>query len=550
MLVIWILLILLVVCAACATIFVRRSRGWIDASLAMIVFASLWVVLSLATIRLFTAPQSVWNDARLAEVVATLKHYPLYLAPRDGPIRSYKYGPLGAAAYLPAGIFANTPTNQILLGSLLTAIYFFLPVIWVIRRAAPHAPPLMQIAAFACFAAMVHNSYTLAVPSFWIHTDAPALGLAACSIALALYPRDKKYVTLNRIGSALCAVLAFWTKQTVAPILLVLPLWSLLTNGRRQALRDALYLLILFAIVSIICVNSFDAHAMEYYMYSEPSHHLWETADNKAKVAFVAWLIVRHTWLTLSLLIAVLLLRVPQKIRPMSSWLNQNRWMLPVMFAIVLAPSALFGWVKPGGASNNAALITYFLLIAAVSALADFEFPRFIAHWPEAKVIGQAMVVLVVAEIATRAFFGDFSLGSQFVQAMHPNQNDSEIAFRYERAHPGDVYFPWNLEASLLASGKLYDFDYGVHDRILAGDPPGPSELRAGLPTNMRAIAYPPQLVPSLDMLGLLPEYRQVLHIPGLEGFIVYGRTLPPAHLGKAGPKLQVSLAKPILQRS
>lgn len=544
MLFIWTLSILLLIHIGVALWFVLRAKRWIEAMLAIIVLASLWVVLSLAALRIFIAPQSVWNDARLGEVIATLKHYPLYIEPGHGPILSYKYGPLGAITYLPAGLLAHTPTGQILLGSLLTSIYFYLPIIWVIRRAAPHAPLLNQIAAFACFAAVVHNSFTLADPSSWIHTDAPALGFAACSMALALDRSGEKRSKLSQIGMVLFAVLAVWTKQTVAPILLVLPLWTLLTRSKREALFDAICLIGLLAVVSVVFVDSFDSSAMGYYMFTEPAHHPWQYGGHTAALLKVAGMIFWQVWPIALLLIAAVALRAKNQVRPMRAWLIEHQWMLAVLFALVLSPSALFGWLKAGGAGNNAALITYFLLLAAVSALAQLELPRFAANWTDAALVAQLIVVLTVAQFAARAFFDDYRLDSEVAQAIQPYQNDSELAYQYEKSHPGDVYFPWNVEASLLASNKLYDFDFGVHDRILAGNSPKPVELQAGLPANMRAIAYPPQLVPSLDMLKLLPQYRQPMHIPGLQGFIVFGRSPSPSHVVETHPPLQVSFSR------
>jgi hypothetical protein len=543
---IWTVSILLAIHLGIAVVLVRRAQRWMEAVFAIIVLGSLWVVLSLAAVRIFIAPQSVWNDARLGEVIATLKHYPLYIEPGTGPILSYKYGPIGAFAYLLAGL-AKTPTGQILLGSLLTSLYFYLPVVWVIRRAAGKAQVLNQIAAFTCFAAVVHNSYTLSSPSSWIHTDAPALGFAACSLALALNRPGSKRSNLDRIGMALFAVLAAWAKQTVAPILVVLPIWTLLTQGRREATRDAACILLFLAVASVALVDSFNSSAMHYYMLTEPEHHPWQYGGHEAAVATIAVMILRQVWPIALLLTAVVGLQADPNSgatrASVRTWLNQHGWALAVLYAFILAPSALFGWLKAGGAENNAALITYFLLIAAISALAQFQLPRFVAKRPDARIIAQAMIVLLVAQFSVRAFFDDYQFDAELAQAMQPAQNDSEMAYLYEKAHPGDVYFPWNVEASLLASNKLYDFDYGVHDRILAGNAPNAAELKIGLPANMRAIAYPPQVVPSLDMLQLLAQYRKPLHIPGLQGFIVYGIVAPPPHPVDDKRPLQVSLS-------
>jgi hypothetical protein len=184
-----------------------------------------------------------------------------------------------------------------------------------------------------------------------------------------------------------------------------------------------------------------------------------------------------------------------------------------------MAPTAFLAWIKAGGESNNASGVTYFLLLAACSALAGVRHNAILA---------KAIVVLLAANLTARAFFADAQLDWRLNVARDPWKNSTELAVRYEREHPGEVYFPWNLQASLVGSGKLYHFDYAVHDRIISGYAPSEEEIRAHLPPNMRAIAYPPAIVPTMKMLSLLKEYDRPIRIPELPGFVIFGRKEQP----------------------
>lgn len=92
-------------------------------------------------------------------------------------------------------------------------------------------------------------------------------------------------------------------------------------------------------------------------------------------------------------------------------------------------------------------------------------------------------------------------------KASHVHRNVAETDFQFERTHPGEVYFPWDPLAALMASGKLYHFDYGVEDRILAGFPPSDEQLHAWIPANAQWIALPPEPCASFVMQSRLPEF-------------------------------------------
>ena len=190
----------------------------------------------------------------------------------------------------------------------------------------------------------------------------------------------------------------------------------------------------------------------------------------------------------------------------------------------MMIPTACLGWVKQGGAPNNAAYVTYFLLLAGCAALADCESMRFLEGRADQIFAGRAMLTLVALFVAWFSYHTEDQIRTRTDVAMHVHQNGAEDDFRFERSHPGEAYFPWDTLAPLLASGKLYHFDFGVHDRILAGFGPSQEHIHAYLPAHMRMIVLSPYAYPSLDMLRLLPEFNQPVHDPELPDCITLRR--------------------------
>ena len=76
----------------------------------------------------------------------------------------------------------------------------------------------------------------------------------------------------------------------------------------------------------------------------------------------------------------------------------------------------------------------------------------------------------------------------------------------------------------MLASGKLYHFDYAAYDRTIANFRPGNEEVQSHLPAKMQYIAYPPHIVPSMVMMELIPGYDRRVELPELPGLLIYTR--------------------------
>jgi hypothetical protein len=101
-------------------------------------------------------------------------------------------------------------------------------------------------------------------------------------------------------------------------------------------------------------------------------------------------------------------------------------------------------------------------------------------------------------------------------------RNDPQLAYDFAVQHPGEVYYPWQPLATLLAEGRLYHFDYALMDRFIGGYEPTPEHLRANLPPRMRWIAANGRVW----TFHYFPEFSQEVQLPELPGWVV--RTRPP----------------------
>ena len=467
--------------------------------------------------------------------VSLVKGYKLYYPPGEGPILNHIYGPFAALVYLPAAI-VRTPTNALLIGSLLAATWCLAAAAWLIARSSS-ASWIARFAAIGSFGCLIHLSDSMNQASSWIHADAPALGLAACAAAILQEGRPRgissKPPFQKWVVSAIFAAIAIGTKQLVAPIAIVLPIWTATQHGWRAGLKHVAILASSVLIVSAICVVAFGPRGIWVNMFIEPSRHPWhfDAANRFNAFCNVLGLLMKESIPAVLVLIPAALLGTPG-----DGW--RRRWMLPALMAIAMIPTAALGWVKQGGGINNASYVTYFLYIAASSALADCEMLRPIAAYPNPRLAGRALLVMFSIYCASHAYFCDTGLASSVQLAMHPDQCTPEVDYNYELRHPGQAYFPWDALAPLMASGKLYHFDFGVHDRVLAGLVPDEAHMPAYLPPHMKCVVWNNDRYSSA-MDQWLAEFDTLSTDTELPGLVVVNRHQPAVVPAKTSTEMQ-----------
>jgi hypothetical protein len=108
-------------------------------------------------------------------------------------------------------------------------------------------------------------------------------------------------------------------------------------------------------------------------------------------------------------------------------------------------------------------------------------------------------------------------------------QEQQQAAVRYIEGHKGEVYFPWNPLEHLVVEGRLYHYEYGVFDRILAGYPLSDDHFLEEIPPHTRLVCYPPRTtVGDQVTLKYLKEFRERVHLDELPQWECYRRPEPP----------------------
>src|SRR6185295_12738901 len=103
-------------------------------------------------------------------------------------------------------------------------------------------------------------------------------------------------------------------------------------------------------------------------------------------------------------------------------------------------------------------------------------------------------------------------IGHRFARLSRLRDNPAERAFEYARLYPGEFFFPQFPLSALLAEHRARHSDAGIDDLNFAHVTIPPKQLQAGLPTNMRAIAFHGRA--QGPTLVLLPEFDQTVAAP------------------------------------
>ena len=458
------------------------------------------------------APNLDWAGARLAPLVSLRFGYHLYYGAGDGPVLNTIYAPLSYLIYAPICL-ANDPMVGIVAASLIGVLCFFGPVLLLFgaRRDAWSA------AAGIVFALLAYLLPSLRMSLEGTSHDCPALGLglAAC-VALYLDPACRRRTL---IVSALCAVLAVWTKQVMAPLLLSLPLWTGLMHGWRRGAAHAAWIVAVAVPVSAILALAIGPREMFFNILTLPSRHPWN-GDFPGQVA-VAFYFYRECFVLGIFLIVMAGLKQGETAAScgLRDWLHRNPWSLFALVAVLNVPTALLGRIKVGGSVNNFSLTTYFLLVAAVTLVRDrAATPGGIGTLARRLLTASALGLVLLTVPQQAYFFRDYA-GLQ--------ETREEQIVRYLRQHPGEAYFPWNPLPHLLTEGRLYHFAYGLFDRDLGGFRVTPEHLMRFVPADCRYVCFPGgrrQHRPPACLESWLREFPRRVDIPELPGFECYER--------------------------
>jgi hypothetical protein len=469
-----------------------------------------------------------WNGARLAPSIALHSGYALYQPLETGPVLSTVVGPVAFLAYWPVGFLRASPTTLVLAAIALNLVVFALIVFALLRRVT--SDPSTRL-----FAGIVALQLSLLVPAlryslFCIHADAPALALAAIGILVVLSPLGLTW--RGAALAALCFSLATWAKQSLAPIFPAVIMLVAMRDGRSAALRFVGACTIVGTAVSATFVVWLGFDNLRFNMFAVPARHPWlqmnlstgeiypgltavgAVAHGKVLVAAILQ-IVRGAWPLFALFAFLLGERLLRRSPGESRW-PRTPWAAFALVAVALLPTAATGRVKLGGEVNHESFSLFFLVLATVAWLA--EHPVSLTRLCRLGAVAAVLLLVVGPRAAEYPGW----------RAAHENQN--ETAFRYDLAHPGRVYFPWNPLTSIVAEKRVYHFDYGVYDRNLGEAPVTPAHIALAIPSPRPVIA---SYIAHHDHIlrKYFSDYVPLPADPELPGWKLYG---PPS--ASAGP--------------
>ncbi len=457
--------------------------------------------------------------SRTVPALALARGVPIYAGPTGVPIIDFMYGPIAAVAFLPVAL-AGTPSGVLAIALATNALWFFTPMLLCL--AAAGVPGRIVATTGVLFGFLVLWDPGLLFSALTIHADAPALGLSALACA-PLVRRTTPPAAHALALSALCAALAVWAKQTSVPLVVAIPLWLWLVDGRRTAVAWVGWLAGIGVVLTAILLARFGIADLWFNMVTLPGRMPWydEATQGKWPAAVRSFhLLVDQARWTLLLLAAIAGAGARD-----ARWLETHRWALLVLVGLLGAPMAVLGGAKVGGYLNTHSVTNYFLAGAVVCGLARLA--------ASASVVGRLLLLgLVVALPATWVAnpLARAQVSPAVARLRAWSANPQEQAFAFARAHPGAVLLPWNPLASLLADGRVWNNEIGAWNRDLAGVPIGDAQWRGTLPPGARWLAHrPPRhaftLLPPPN--GRTPEYATPVQVPGLEGWTVLERAVP-----------------------
>jgi hypothetical protein len=456
-----------------------------------------------------------WNDVRLARGIALWYGYSLYPG-RDSkvPIIGTMHGPVPHLLY-GCLAFLKDPTLLLIAGCTLSCLLYFGAVWWL------HWGTERNVAGaygFCACTAVLLASRSATDSALKVHVDACAICFAVVAAGLLIRSRPLGNGTLSL--SAVLIMLAVASKQTMAPSAIALPCFVLMTDGRRAFTR--------YVGVQIAASASILAAMLAFF---RPTRDLlfntFTLAVNQpprtGSVVFRMMGGLAQIQSDLAVVVAPLLLLIA--VIALSSGgirerMAKHGWLVFLWMAAFQLPIELRAWSTEGGWLNHLGIVTLFVLLATTLGLVEFWKPaaNTTQEWT-----GVAARALLIGMLLAR-FPVPYSI---FQDLRLVRTSATQVAYNYDRQHPGRAYFPFNPLAALLAEGKLTHFDPALLDREIAGFPINAEQFGAGLPVGCELVAFPPRHAPSATILRELLKDKQMVEEPGLEGWRVY-RLGPP----------------------
>jgi hypothetical protein len=454
----------------------------------------LWTTLGL----LVEAPWHHWIAARLLPSAILLAGHELYTEGVAGPLNGWIYPPLFPLAMTPTMAIGDL-TLAIYASALLNAAFLLVPLGLLLHRGGARG-----LDGWALFL-LVWVASASAVPACnilaGVHCDALAVGLGLVSLSCLLGGQGEPPGRRRVFLAALFAVLSVFTKQVEVPLLAAELLFLAVVHGRRSAVGFLLAASLAGLALAGLSMAVFGTSGLLFNAFSVPMRHPFMPFGSivpEAVREFLPW--------TIAYGVAAWLARGSGR-----RWLASDH-ALVFLVALFLLPTSLFARAKIGGGVNSYHAQPYLIAAVALALLVRLRQLPDRSRW------------LVLAAVLLVGF-ATLPLGRarwSYRRVAEIAENPQRRSAAFARAHPGEAWFPYLPLASLRGEGKLYHFVSGVNDRERGGYRVDEASFRAGLPANLRWVAFDPRS--PRDILVRLPELSQRVELPELPGWVVFTR--------------------------
>jgi len=461
-------------------------------------------------------PQWIWNESRLASAISLAYGYTLYPGQHAlRPILGTLHAPLGYLFYASLG-FLKHPVDALMAGCVLTVVLYFAPLIWVHVTAGEGSLLTRTYGCLAC-AAVVLASPGTKYSALNIHVDAPAIAAAVMAAGILATARAPVGNVMLACSAAL-GVFSVACKQTMIAVPVALACFLLLADGPRLFFKYVLMQLVSFLAIGAAMFAAFRPTQDLIFNIYTWAVHLQRPIDTTPSL--LAGVYTER--LALAVVVPILTILVAgflfDAMGGMRARLNANRWLVFLFVSILQTPVALRAWTTPGADVNHLGVITLFATLAVTLGLTMS--PSIPALLQRAAFVGIIVATLPVP----------WQLSHDFARL---SKAPAEVAWRYEKLHPGRAYFPLNPLAALMAQGKPTHFDFALYDRERAGYTVTPEQFAAGLPAHYQLIAYPASYGdPPSHVLSVALRSMHPISETGLDGWRVFapgdGGATPP----------------------
>lgn len=415
------------------------------------------------------APLVSWNAPRLASAYALAAGQTIYPAIDSGAQLGWFYGPGLPVWHLPVTLL-RTPSLAMTVASLQNGLALLAAVAFALQAGGLRGGRLALGTGLA--GALLFASG--AAPQSWLlylHVDAPCLVFALVAGAAAWrHEHSNRLVWL--VLSAAAAAAACLTKQTSAmlPVAIVIG-WLFRRQAGRAARWGAVFALCLAAGVAAtaarygadnLLFNTVIVHQLNPLKPEAVTAAFWVRLAAILAVDLLPWL----AWLALLRVARVDPDPLGAKVLPPSpvGWY--------VWLAVAQLPLGIFAAGKAGGGLNSAHGLI-FLLAALV--LATIRTP------PKPRILTAASLVLCAV-----ALYG----ASDRLRYWRPSPYQDRL-LELAKAHPHELFLPWNPLVTLLTDGRIYPFEDALYCRQLINLPVPADRVRAVLPERVMLVYDP-----------------------------------------------------------